>query len=67
MTYVTSSALLVILVIGHPRFQENQHAVPDQPGLNWGLNDILFDDLYLIELRNVAQGSWQPVLAMSLS
>lgn len=41
--------------------QEMSHnvgAVPD-----WRLERRPFDSLYLIELRNVSQGSWQPVFA----
>ncbi|GJE92895.1 hypothetical protein PsYK624_090530 [Phanerochaete sordida] len=42
-------------------FYDNQRAVvgtePD-----WNLSNIPFEDLYLVELRNVARGSWQPVI-----
>ena len=30
--------------------------------VDWGLSTIPFHQLYLIELRNVTQGTWQPVI-----
>ena len=32
----------------------------------WSLARTQFADLYLIELRNVSQGSWQPVIARAI-
>ena len=29
----------------------------------WSLVNVPFDVLYLIELRNVSKGTWQPVLS----
>ncbi|GJE92955.1 hypothetical protein PsYK624_091140 [Phanerochaete sordida] len=32
---------------------------------DWCLDRINFDDLYLVELRQVSKGSWQPVICWS--
>lgn len=46
------------------RIWEFHQAMSTVPGGNpdWDLRNVPFRDLYLVELRNVSQGSWQPVL-----
>lgn len=35
---------------------------PNADGADWGVHRIPFSQLYLVELRHVSQGSWQPVV-----
>ena len=33
---------------------------------DWWLSNVRFNELYLVELRHVSQGSWQPVLCWAV-
>ncbi|EKM52702.1 uncharacterized protein PHACADRAFT_211921 [Phanerochaete carnosa HHB-10118-sp] len=41
-------------------YDDMQHNVGTEP--SWQLQGIPFDNLYLVELRHVSRGSWQPVI-----
>ncbi|GJE92929.1 hypothetical protein PsYK624_090880 [Phanerochaete sordida] len=41
-------------------YREQRAVVGTEP--DWNLRDIPFESLYLVELRNVSAGSWQPVI-----
>ena len=42
--------------------QEFAVAPSDGSASDWGVSNINFDKLYLLEFRHVSVGSWQPVL-----
>ncbi|KAJ3553989.1 hypothetical protein NM688_g3336 [Phlebia brevispora] len=47
-------------------FNDNAHVATQEPRLDWAVNNIPFESLYLLELRHVSTGSWQPVISRQL-
>ncbi|KAJ3556422.1 hypothetical protein NM688_g2032 [Phlebia brevispora] len=43
--------------------QDNMHVRTRERRMDWAVNDIPFESLYLLELRHVSAGSWQPVVS----
>ncbi|KAJ3553985.1 hypothetical protein NM688_g3338 [Phlebia brevispora] len=44
-------------------FLDNTHVKTQEPRPDWDINSIPFESLYLLEIRHVSTGSWQPVIS----
>ncbi|KAI0087828.1 hypothetical protein BDY19DRAFT_226246 [Irpex rosettiformis] len=46
-------------------YDDMQHAQSSEASADWWVSRMRFEDLILLELRNVSAGSWQPVLCLA--
>ncbi|KAJ3553987.1 hypothetical protein NM688_g3334 [Phlebia brevispora] len=45
---------------------DNAQVRTREPRADWAVNSIPFESLYLLEIRHVSSGSWQPVISRVL-